>query len=190
MLLSPNAALAATVPLGNALGEGSCPASPTDYIQLASVGNAYVVQAPGGTITGWSILAASADTGPVGLEVWRPVTATSYTLVGSTTPVSLTPNSLNANLPAAIPVNAGDLLGLRLEGAATCGHLTGAGGDRYGFWPRAASAPPVGNSFLSVPGFTLDVSATVDTTVTTPPPASGCDDNGQSTGNANHNCQQ
>jgi len=189
MLFSANAALAASVPLGAASGEGSCPAIPTDYIQLASVGNTFVVPAPGGTITSWSILTASADTGPVGLEVWRPATASTYTLVGSTTPVLLAPNSFNTNLPASIAVTGGDLLGLRLEGAATCGHFTGAAGDRYGFWPRAASAPPVGNSFLIVPGFQLDVSVWLDTTITPPPPpTSGCDATGQS--NGNDDCQQ
>jgi hypothetical protein len=118
--------------------------------------------------------------------VWRPGLGLNYSLVGSTVPARLIANSLNANLPASIVVSVGDVLGLRLEGAASCALTTNAAGDSYGFFPRAASVPPTSPQlFIRGAAALLDVSVTLDTTTVTP---SGCDSTGSSTGG--DNCKQ
>jgi hypothetical protein len=194
MLFSPSSALAAIQTLGTTSpilpGEGSCASLAIDYVQIASVANNYVVPSGGGTITSWSTYAGpttstAPTTGPVGLQIWRPVTGTTYLLVGSTAPVTLTPDSLNGPFTASIAVQANDVLGLRLEGSAFCAHIGGAG-DKYGYFTRPTTVPPVDpttETFTSVSGALLNVSVTLDTTpTTTPPPSSGCDSTGSSTG--------
>jgi hypothetical protein len=204
MRFSPNAVLAAIIPLGTAApivaGEGDCSSLAIDYVQAASVANNYVVS-QAGTITSWNTFsgpstAAAPTTGPVGLQVWRPAPPPAppwtYSLVGSTTPVTLTPDSANGPFPASIAVNVGDVLGLRLEGAAFCSHYSTTADDKYGFFTRPASTPMAATErFTIVSNSLLNVTATLDTTpTTTPPPPSGCDAAGQTTGNGNDNCKQ
>ncbi|MDQ2943759.1 MAG: hypothetical protein M3R21_08855 [Candidatus Dormibacteraeota bacterium] len=155
---------------------------------MSSVARNYAVPA-GGVITSWSTLAGP-DTGPVGLQVWRQVGISTYSLVGSTVPVTLTAGTLSSPLlngpfPASIAVQANDVLGMRLEGAATCGHSTGASGDQYGFVTHTGTT----ETFNLVSQFTLDVSVTLDTSVVTPPPSEdGCNSTGQTM--SNDNCKQ
>jgi hypothetical protein len=180
MILSPHSALAATV-IGSPTGSVPC-AGQFDTVQMTSAVS-YTVPAGGGTITSWSTLADATNLGPVGLEVWRPTTTQfSYLLVGLSPLMTLTPSTLNTfNLAAPIAVQAGDLLGLRIEGAAACGQATP--GTTYGYHLGATPAVGVVTQFGFSNTFQLDVEATLGSvTPPPPPPSTGCDSAGSSTG--------
>ena len=168
-LLLPNAALAATQ-IGSAQGATPCTQTGADSVQASSGGASYAVPTGGTSIISWSIQ-AGADTGPVGLEVWRPSAPPNYTFVGNSPLQTLTANSLNTfTLATPIAVVAGDLLGLRLEGPVNCFFLTQSQSDTVGF--SFGPTPSVGStdSMGIVPSFELNVAATVEVTVTPPPP--------------------
>jgi hypothetical protein len=174
MLLLPNAAFAATT-------IGSTPTTPGtatcslgfDFVQ-ASTGTtspSYAVPTGGGSITSWSTLTGS-SLGQIGLEVWRlTTTPATYQLIGASplvTPLAI--NTLTTTtLATPIPVLAGDLLGLRLEGPATC-MQPGSAGDSLGYFigpnPVLLSTEPM----TAYPSALLDVSATIGTTTPPPPP--------------------
>lgn len=180
MMLSPHSALAATV-IGSPTGSVPC-AGQFDTVQMTST-LSYAVPAGGGTITSWSTLADSTNLGPVGLEVWRPTTTQlSYLLVGLSPLMTLSPSTLNTfNLAAPIAVQAGDLLGLRIEGAAACGQATP--GTTYGYHLGPTPAVGVVTQFGLSNTFQLDVEATLGSvTPPPPPPSTGCDSADNSTG--------
>lgn len=160
-LASSVSAGAATV-IGSAAGDVPCSAG-MDTVQVASPVS-YSVPAGGGTITDWSTFAGP-DLGPVALEVWRPsATPGTYTLVdiGPSTP--LTANTLNNfHLVSAMNVQANDVLGLRLEGQATCLQYTGVLAEQYGYVVQATPLKGAVAVMRAVPYYRLDVSATVNT---------------------------
>ena len=166
-LLLPNAVLAATV-IGSAQGTFYC-YNLGDYVQTSSSGALYVVPADGTSITSWSVL-AGADTGPVALTVWSATAPPSYTLVGLSPSVNLTPNILN-NIPLAEPISVqpGDLLGLRLEGAAECAQLT-APADTVGYSFGAFGTLNAPLQMIVGGGFQLNIAATVEVASPPPPP--------------------
>jgi hypothetical protein len=87
------------------------------------------------------------------------------------------------NLATPIPVQAGDLLGLRIEGRAYCGQFTSSATDVWGSMMGVNPAVGATDLFSYSTLFQLDVAATVSPTVTPPPPpSSGCDSTGQYTG--------
>src|SRR3981081_2130828 len=130
MVLSPHPALAATV-IGSPAGDTVC-AGQFAPVQRSSA-LSYAVPAGGGAITSWSTLADATNPGPVALEVWRPTTTLyTYLLVGLSPLMTLTPSTVNTfNLASPIAVQAGALLGLRIEGAAACGQSVP--GTTYGY---------------------------------------------------------
>jgi hypothetical protein len=190
MVLSPHPAFAATV-IGSATGSVPCQAQ-FDVVQMTSAVS-YAIPAGGGTITSWSTLADATNTGPVGLEVWRPTTTQfTYLLVGLSPLMTLTPSILNTfNLAAPIAVQAGDLLGMRIEGAAACGQQVP--GTTYGYHLGATPAVGVVTQFGFSNSFQLDVEATLGTVTPPPPPPPGCDSSGNSnndsSGNSNSDSQ-
>src|ERR1700687_1731245 len=147
---------------------------PPSLVQVSSSTGAYTVPAGGGSISSWSIQ-ATAWPGPVGLQVWRPTaTALTYTLVGASPLVTLATGTVNTiTLAAPIPVQAGDLLGLRVELKAACMQFTSSTSDVYGI--AYGVNPTTGSTAAFSSGNTtqLDVAATVDApvVVTTPPTA-------------------
>ena len=170
MVLSANAAFAGTT-IGNAGGTTVCNTA-TSLVQISSSTGAYTVPAGGGTISSWSTQ-ATAWPGPAGLQVWRPTgTALTYTLVGASPLVTLATGTVNTiTLATPIPVQAGDLLGLRIEAKAACMQFTPNATDVYG--SAAGTNPTVGSTLVFSSGATvqLDVAATVDApVVVTPPP--------------------
>jgi len=182
MVVSPNAAFAATV-IGSATGAVTC-GSGFDTVQVATSSGTYVVPAGGGDITSWSTQAGPLA-GPVGLQVWRPtITAQTYQLVGASPLVTLTTSTVNTiNLATPIAVQAGDLLGLRIEGRAYCGQFTSSATDVWGSMMGLNPAVGVTDLFSYSTFFQLDVAATVGPAVTPPPPPSaGCDFSGSFTG--------
>jgi len=171
-LLLPSTALAA-MEIGSAQGDPSIICDPSvagfDSVQIASSADSYVVPTGGTLITSWTV-AALADTGPVGLEVWRPTAdPLTFTLVGSTKPTTLKANFTNTfTVTPAIGVQAGDLIGLRVDGFVECQLTSAAGviGFKYG------PAPTGGDVTLDgvFGGFQLNIAASVDVTINPPPP--------------------
>src|SRR5258708_2863588 len=124
--------------------------------------------------------AAGTDTGPGGLEVWRLSTLASdppftYSLVGSTPTQTLVANSVNT-FTTAITVEAGDLIGLRLDGPAVCEtqilnpDLTPNNAVSAGFSFGAAPNPGDKATMFVFQSFQLNVAASVDITIINPPP--------------------
>jgi hypothetical protein len=181
-LLLPTAALAGTpTEIGSAQGNIVCPLLGTtgvDSVQVTSSTNSYAVPAGGTSITSWSVLAGP-DTGPVGLEVWSPgAVASSYILVAIVPDQTLTANSMNTfQLATPIPVTAGDLIGLRIDGTVQCQsqildtNLFPSGADSAGF-SNFEAAPAVGATVFMNPSisYQLNIAASVDVTINPPPP--------------------
>jgi hypothetical protein len=171
--------VSAATAIGSATGNMGC-ASGMDTVQLSTSGaTSFTVPTGASTITGWSTL-AGADIGPAALLVWRPTaTAGTFTLVGESPLMTLTPNVLNSfALTTPIAVQPLDVIGLRVDGRAECIQQPGAASDVIGY--RVGATPAVGGTeaFLTDPlNLTLDVSATVGTATTPPPPppSTGCD---------------
>jgi hypothetical protein len=135
-LLLPNAAFAATS-IGSAAGNIPC-AFTGDTVQISSAGPSYAVPADGTSITAWFYQTATGDAGSVALLVWKPSGTLTYTLVALSPTVDLTDPTSTFALPAPIPVEAGDLIGLRMSGTLTCAKFTGNSGDTVGLAPTAA----------------------------------------------------
>jgi len=177
MVFSANAVFAASPVIGAAVGNTTCPAG-FDTVQISP---AYAVPVGGGSISSWTTQSGPLA-GIVGLEVWTPTSTTgTYQLVQVSPLVTPLANSLMTfPLTPPIPVNEGDLLGLRIESNAYCFQYTAGGTDTYG--GHLGATPAVGGTaiFGSNAG-SLDVEATVDAAVITPPPPpppTGCDSTG------------
>jgi hypothetical protein len=85
------------------------------FVPFSSVGNAELQVPFDGTVTGFSITAASAG-GTVRLRVLRPAGGGQYTAVVSSAPATL---ALNGNtFTTSLPVKAGDLIGLDNDSSA------------------------------------------------------------------------
>ena len=172
-LLLPTTALAATTEIGSAAENQQCNIGAFDSVQVTSSGASYAVPTGGTSIISWSVQAGP-DTGSLGLEIWRPTAPPTYTLVDSTPVTTLTADSLNIfTLTKPIVVQAGDLLGLRVEGAVSCSTSTVSFSDVVGLSAPNLVAPTAGaTAVLSPVGFDelLNVAATVDMTVAPPTP--------------------
>ena len=170
MMFSANAAFAATV-IG-ATGANTLCNQAFDLVQMSSSAGTFAVPTGGGSISSWSSESGS-FLGQIALQVWRPTaTADVYQLVGTsplvTPPLAFTVNSYNLATP--IPVQAGDLLGLRVDTKANCALFSaGVVGDNYGAHMGASPALDGTASFISNVG-TLNVTATVDAVIPPPPP--------------------
>jgi hypothetical protein len=171
-LLLPNAALASTpTETGSAQGTFQC-VNAVDFVQASTSGLSglsYAVPSGGSTISVWSVL-AGADTGPIALEVWQPTAPPMYTLEAISPTVSLNPGLNNISLDSPLPVEAGDLIGLKLFGFDECALQTGLADDTIGSTFSAPAVVGVPIQLIIVPGFELNVAATVDVTVAPPPP--------------------
>lgn len=147
-----------------------------DTVQTASAGPSYTVPAGNWQITGWSTQASAAVDGNLALEVWRP-TATSgtYTLVGISDAQTVVAGSgLNTfTLAQPLPVQPGDLLGLRITGFAGCSTFTANfTGDAYMEALNTPSPSPGSTSAFqfAIHGFELNVAATLTEAAPPPPP--------------------
>jgi len=173
-LLLPSTALAAattTTEIGSAQGTFQC-VNAVDFVQASTSGLSglnYAVPSGGTTISSWSVL-AGADTGPIALEVWQPTAPPTYTLEVMSPTVSLNPGLNNIILDSPLPVAAGDLIGLKLFGFDECAQQTGNLDDTIGSTFEVPASVGVPIQLIIVPGFELNVAATVDVTVAPPPP--------------------
>jgi len=180
MLISPNPTFAATT-IGSAVGDVTCNLQVLDSVQLSSSDPtiSYKVPAGGGVIDSWSAQ-STGQTGLVGLEVWRPTaTAGTYLLVGASQ--LATPTGAAIPITPTITVQAGDLIGLHVEGTAACGHATSSGLDTwaYGFGPTPATG---GTEALGPPSGSFRLNVTANVTAAPAPPGTGCDSSGASSG--------
>ena len=180
-------ATAATMDLGQVAPAGSSDVcfGCTD-IQTASAANAPSVTVPAGswTVTSWSIRSGTTTDGFDRLEIWRPE-ATNFRLIAQSNEESIVHlagtgaiRTFNAN----IPVQAGDVLGIRTgfpPGDAAGFYVTPAAADVT--W-RVAGDPPLGQTVgpsgdITTPGITpmqrVNVAATISQPepVVTPPAA-------------------
>jgi len=181
MLALPNAASAATT-IGSTAGTTSCNGG-LDLVQTSTslTSPSYVVPTAG-DITSWSTL-AGLSLNQIGLQVWRlSLAPATYQLVGASPLVtSPLPNVLSTfPLATPIPVLAGDLLGMRVEGPATC-LQPGLPGDNLGYFVGlnpAVLAVEVMNAYTV--DALLNISATIGTVTPPPPPppSGGCDSTG------------
>ena len=133
-----------------------------NLVQAATPGaNSYAIPAPGGVITGWAHRSTKATGYSGGLQVWRPLGAGSYRLVGASPLVEFKGNSLN-EFATRIPVQAGDLVGMRGEGSECVvedpEHFVGV---------DANGTPPAPGAVRSLPTFTsktfrINIQATLE----------------------------
>lgn len=184
--ISPSAAFA-DANLGSAAANTTCSLPGLDSVQLSSSDPtiSYVVPAGGGSITSWNSQSLGL-TGLVGLQVWRPTTtAGTYQLVGASPLV--VPTGTAVTLATPIPVLAGDMIGMHIEGTVACGTGTSSGLDSwaYAFGP---TPPPSGTEAFNAPSnaFRINMSATLSTSSGQPGP--GCDSTGDSQGS--DSCKQ
>jgi hypothetical protein len=180
ILLLPHVAFAAT-PIGSAAG--TVPCNPGfDIVQSSSSGPSYTVPVGGGSITSWSTLAGPGDVGPAQLEVWRLKSPGLYTLVGISPSEALTPSTTPNTFQVNIAVKAGDLLGLHVDGPLRCLLKTTSTSDTIA--QTDVATPAVGLDQALTPDFFpyhLNVAATLGATA---PGTEGCDQSGESSGNA------
>lgn len=148
---------------------------PFDEVQISTAaGTSYVVPTAG-VITSWSTNAAPGSGQQYGFKVFRPLGGTSFLVVGHDGPRTLTPSALNT-FPVAIPVQAGDHIGINIPptGTTACSFLTGLEGDVYGY---AGGTAPDGATISPTTegGVRLNISATLlpPPTVTSITPAAG-----------------
>jgi hypothetical protein len=109
---------------------------PYDQFQVAvSEGAGYVVPAPGGAITSWSTNARAGLGQALGLKIFRPDGGPEYSVVGHDGPRALTASTFNT-FPVAIPVQAGDIIGIDIPPETTptaCEFPTGLTGDMISY---------------------------------------------------------
>jgi len=146
-----------------------------DTVQVASAGSSYAVPAGAWQITDWSAVASGSQDGTVALEVWSATaTAGTYQLVAISPAQALTAGSgpSSFHLDAPIAVQGGDLLGLRVTGAAGCDFTLNFAGD--GFAEALNTPTPAAGDAVAFPftmhGFELSVAATLAAAAPPPPP--------------------
>jgi hypothetical protein len=149
-------------------GPGALACAPN--LDLVPTSGSYSVQAPGGFITTWSTFAGT-DLGSAALLVWRPTTPGPFTLVAASPLQSLaTPNALNTfTLATPIPVQAGDVIGLRIDALSVDCALPGSLTDSFGATAAGTALNGVPQWIITT-DFFLNLSATVGPAVTPPPP--------------------
>jgi hypothetical protein len=95
----------------------------SDHLQPSVTSGAGYVAPVTGTITSWSHMARSIPT-EITMKLFRPVSGSTYAVVGRDGPRPLVTASLNS-FPAAVPVRAGDVLGLHVGAdSASCAFAT------------------------------------------------------------------
>lgn len=189
-LVLPTTALAATASIGSTLSPDQIafPCSGgVDAVQSVGGGASYAVPSGATSITSWSIQPGPHDAGSAALEVWMPTaTPTVYELLRISALEPLTPGTLNTfDLSATpIPVAAGDLLGLHVEGNINCFDYFANGLINEIQYVVGLPTPGVGD-FVTLGrqagAIALNVSATVEVTANAPTSADQCKDGGWKT---------
>jgi hypothetical protein len=109
-----------------------------DEVQVSVAdGTSYAVPSAG-LLTTWSTVAGPFG-GQIGLKVYRPLGGPKFQVVGQDGPRPLLASQRNS-FPVAIPVQAGDVVGVSVpaSGSPVCAFTTGLGADVYRFNPGSA----------------------------------------------------
>jgi len=142
--------------------------APHEVLQTSlnpNLSGSYVVPPGGGAITSWSILAGEATGQIAGLKVFRPVAPNTYLVVGEDSPRPLAPSILNT-FSAAVPVQAGDVIGLAIPaGSPVPCRFKASFGDQVGL---IGGDNPVGAT-VAPTSFASESRVNVSATVLPPP---------------------
>ncbi len=178
VVLAPAAAGAATV--GSVFApSGYVCQGPIINFQTTSPADQYVVPRAG-VLTAWSHQASNQPPASLKLEVGRETTPDQFLIVGNSVAKNPVANQLNTYTDIAIPVQPGDVLGLRSTGTySDCGELTGgAGGYQVNY---IGIADPAAWDTVSM-GFTANVRLDISANLNEPPTASAGSDRDGVTG--------
>lgn len=162
------------VPTGTC-GEGD----PT--VQATSAGGpSYSVPAGGGVITSWSQLGSTVSPGQAKLIIWRPTSnATDFRVVGKSEVQTFVAGML-LSFPTRIPVQGGDLLGIRAGATSTVCFFVGAPGDSIRFRNDLATDPePATGSTQTLPSMLSNTRTNISAVVEPDADADGFGDETQ-----------
>jgi hypothetical protein len=131
---SASGANAAQFPLGQSTGTGSaCGGSGYSELQAGTAASPRYAAPVDGTITSWSFRTNNDTNDVVKLRVFRPTaTANQFMVVGDSAAQGPLPaNTVNGPFQTAIPVKAGDVLGINIVAGSNpmCLFNSSAGGD-------------------------------------------------------------
>jgi len=153
--------------------------SPEDIVQISVAAGTGYAMPSAGVLTSWSTNAGPAPGQLMGLRVYRPLGGLAFRIVGEDGPRALVAGQRNI-FPVAIPVQAGDLLGLFVPGNGDAECLFGQTGFEADFYRYDQSNPSNGAVFSFSPGlFGTEERANIEASLLPPPaiaslsPASG-----------------
>jgi hypothetical protein len=148
VLLQSAAPASAATPLGQVAPLDPSPCADGNFLQSTiSSGTPYTVPAGGGVITTWQSRGRMTTPGTGRLQVWRFTPGSGYTLVGRSAVETFTAGAAPPYL-TQIPVAAGDVLGLRIDG-------TGGAGGCYFTTASSADVMQLDTAPDPAPGDTL-----------------------------------
>jgi hypothetical protein len=136
-------------------------------VQATSAGTpSYSVPAGGGVITSWSQLGSTIDPGQAKLIMWRPTSiATDFTVVAKSEAQTFVSGML-LSFPTRIPVQAGDLLGIRAGTTPTDCFFVGAPGDSIRFRNDPGTDPePADGSTQTLPSMLPNIRTNISAVV-------------------------
>jgi hypothetical protein len=139
-------------------GGGAC----AGYLVQAQDATApYTVPFPGGVITGWSHRGNNGAAGSGRLLLWGPAGGTDFTLVARSPVHDFTAGIVNV-FSSRIPVNGGELLGLRGDAEVGCAY-SGVAGDIILYGSGTDPVPgETRNMSSAVMGYLLNVAAVLE----------------------------
>ncbi len=143
--------------------------SPEDVVQISvAAGTGYAMPTTG-VLTSWSTNAGPAPGQIMGLRVYRPLGGLTFQVVGENGPRALLAGQRNV-FPVAIPVQAGDILGLFVPSNGNAECLFGQTGHGADFYRYDQSSPPNGAVFSFSPGlFGTEERANIEASLLPPP---------------------
>lgn len=139
--------------------------NPLDEVQVAIAdGTGYAVPSAG-LLTSWSTVAGTFG-GRMGLKVYRPLAPLQFLVVGQDGPRPLLSGQRNT-FPVAIPVQAGDIVGITVpgNGSPVCAFETGSGADVSRF--SSGSAP--NGAVVNFGSFRTEERMNIEATLLPPP---------------------
>jgi hypothetical protein len=164
VLLAASSARASTVTVGQLFApDGVCPANSTLLQSSLSQGTS-VVPSPG-LITSWSFQDGAATVTGLKLKVARAAGGFgNYTIVAESAAGTQTPFAVNT-YQAAIPVQAGDIIGIYENGGGNCETTTATTPADFAYERNLTDAPPGSTlSYTPFQGVKFPVSASVQPT--------------------------
>jgi hypothetical protein len=167
LLALPAGALASSVKIGSTFTASGGFTPPITFVVVSTASGSpkYVVPKDGSRITAFSMQAGASTTSRVKLKVMRKTaTAGTWTVIGQSSAVTLTPNVLN-KFATSVVVHAGDVLGLTDVSTTGNAPAIGAGFSTGDVLGEASGDSAVGSSYTpasdSPGGFRLNLAATV-----------------------------